>query len=673
MIRSIAMHNFVHFHQEQRLVFEEGTHFIIGGNSTGKTAIFELIRRCYSNNINTSTTSVLNEDELAYAVCHFTVPELYPLIHSSEQPKEIVTCTFIKKNTKTDTETDINKVSINERGQIENNGNDCEYYKVICSISTNDSIQTFVKKSLGRYGCTTKYLEERMIDCKQIKTGKSVLDKVKSYGTRDNIYDFFEIIANNFEFIKSTETDTSYEILAMNALYDWLEKGYVGILPMRSIGPLQWTNSELNNHNDRAKNYTNANKSAEILINLLDNDKVNKKVEEKFHQHIVYPYQFSNCNGVISVRNDERPTGLSKSLLKTPEGVLEAKQLTLILAHEELSTITFEEPDRGMHPHMIKKMRDLILRHISGKTVLIISHNPSIIDNWAMSRTFICSKHIFGDEISHTICKVPIEPVLNRFSRIDEMRSLLFSSRILFVEGITDKIILDAIFCLLINGGKDIRHEKQITTEQKHFLLSIDIREMSGKEQGYVKEDFCVKLGKEIFLVFDSDQEVDSKKGNVYIWENGALEGRFIDVIDNGDQASVYACNKLFRKDLENYSTIDKYINRLTKIQKLKEESTITLSRKDRRKNELKQRSLDEQNLNAQVKIEQRLKKNKLFQKAEPEDIVEIARAMINYSCEVEKFIIFLTEKISNANKRKYLDETFSPAEKTLKQSVTRN
>lgn len=98
MIRSISLHNFVHFNEEQRLVFEEGTNFIIGGNSTGKTAMLELIRRCYSNNVNRSTSSVLDKNKLAYAVCHFTIPQHYPSIDISciQQPKEVLSCIFVK-------------------------------------------------------------------------------------------------------------------------------------------------------------------------------------------------------------------------------------------------------------------------------------------------------------------------------------------------------------------------------------------------------------------------------------------------------------------------------------------------------------------------------------------------------------------------------------------------
>lgn len=640
------MHNFVHFQQKQRLVFEEGTNFIIGGNSTGKTAVFELIRRCYSNKINTTTTSVLNENELAYAVCHFKIPERFPLINFSEQPKEILACTFIKKYNKTGTKKARRGVA---KKKSENDGNDCEYYKVICTISHDGLIQTFVQKFLGIYGCSTEYLEKNIIDCKQSTAKTSVIENVKNCGTKDAIDEFCKMIENDFE---STVTNSYKETLTtMNALYDWIEKGYVGILPMRSIGPLQWTRSEFNKHAYRKDNYTKAYNRAEILIDLLDNDKVNKEEEDKLHRHIVHPYRFCKTDGNISVINEERRTVSSKPLLKTPEGVLEAKQLTLILAHEEYSTITFEEPDRGMHPHMIKKMRDLILKHVSGKTVLVISHNPSIIDNWAMSRTFICSKHVFGDEISHSVSKVPIEPVLNRFSRIDEMRSLLFSSRILFVEGITDKIILEAIFCLLINDDKYIRHEKQITIEQKHSLISIDIREMSGKDD-YKKEEFCEKLGKEIFLLFDSDQENKSEKGNVYIWKTGAIEQRFIDVINNGDKDSVRDCSKIFHTDLGKQipGKFDEYVNRLSKIKTIEEELTTT---KQSKRQIIR---LKKTNSKARIEIEKSLKEKRLFQNAKPEEIMAVARAMINYSDEVEKFIRFLTENISNENKRRHDD-----------------
>lgn len=79
MLRSsFAVHNFIHFVHPQRLTFDVGVNYIIGGNSTGKTAIFELIHRCLSTDINTTTSSFstdFTKDDFPYALCHFEIPQ----------------------------------------------------------------------------------------------------------------------------------------------------------------------------------------------------------------------------------------------------------------------------------------------------------------------------------------------------------------------------------------------------------------------------------------------------------------------------------------------------------------------------------------------------------------------------------------------------------------------
>ncbi|VDI31908.1 Hypothetical predicted protein [Mytilus galloprovincialis] len=656
MIRSIAMHNFVHFHEEQRLVFEEGANFLIGGNSTGKTALFELIRRCYSNKINTTTSSVLNENELAYAVCHFTVPEQYPPIEKLElskmvHPKDILACIFIKSQ----------GCQPENIAKDQANGYDC--YKVICSISSTGSIQTFAQKFIGSYGCYTKQLDDNTKGCKRISSDKSAIDDVKFNGNKKNIHYFYNIIASDFESTTTGSSDGALTI--MNALYDWLEKGYVGILPMRSIGPLQWTKSELNQHDSRDKNYENADRRAEILSNLLDNDLLDKKQETFFHNQIVHPYEFIKLNGKVEVRNTDRKDLISKRLLKTPEGILEGKQLTLILSHKEFSTITIEEPDRGMHPHMIKKMRDFILKHITGKTVLIITHNPSMLDKWAMARTFVSSKTILNETVCHSISKVPEGYV--KLYECEEIKNLLFSSRILFVEGKTDKIVLEAIFRLLIYD------ENAITTEQKHFLQATDIRELAGAGDGEEKKKFCTSIDKEIYLLYDSDKKIvesldvekdqntiGGKRVHTFQWKVGALEQRFIDVLDNCyDENMIDRITEVFRiklqKDDENYNSISEYINFRKQIIKIKtgeEQACNTASPKSP-----KIRDLPKCIRYTKRKIITRLKK-KVFLESDSSEMEIIAAAMIQYSEEVKEFIDFLQ------------DDKFKKGTKTIKRKL---
>ncbi|VDH99870.1 Hypothetical predicted protein [Mytilus galloprovincialis] len=682
MIRSIAMHNFVHFHEEQRLVFEEGANFLIGGNSTGKTALFELIRRCYSNKINTTTSSVLNENELAYAVCHFTVPEHYPPIKKlelfpskEEQPKELLACIFMKSQGPT---------TVKKSRKYRNKKYDC--YKVVCSISSKDSIKTFAHKFVGSYGWDTKQLDKNTKGCKQISLDKSATDDVMDSGRHKNIHDFYKIITSDFE--SSTTGSSDLAETNMNALYDWLEKGYVGILPMRSIGPLQWSKSKLNKHKSRDKNYTNADCRAEILLHLLNNDLVDKIQEKVFHDQIVYPYEFIKLKRKIEVSNAERKYQSPKRLLKTPEGILEAKQLTLVLAHKEFSTITIEEPDRGMHPHMIKKMRDLILRRITGKTVLIITHNPSLIDRWAMSRTFVSSKSILNETICHSICKVPLGyDKLCKPEQIQEMINLLFSSRILFVEGKTDKIIVEAIFCLLIHDDK-IYEDKGISTNQKHFLLATDIRELSGSGNGHKIKKFCKKMKKEIYILFDSDvkeskcvadEDEDDCTGEcIFYWKNGDLEQRFFDILDNcQDGSAMNAVIKIFRMDLqegdEQYDSIINYLRYRREIKKLDEilekcntSSSIEIEKIKKNKNEIH----TEMKKSKKV-IKKRLKKK--IPDADSEDIEIIAREMIYKSKEVEHFIAFLQSKSSEKNRKRKLSQTDIPKIDTFSKQSLQN
>ncbi|CAC5363044.1 unnamed protein product [Mytilus coruscus] len=672
MIRSIAFHNFVHFNQEQRLVFEEGTNFIIGSNSTGKTAVLELIRRCYSNNINTSTSSVLNKNELAYAVCHFTIPERYPPlnINCMQQPKEIIACVFVT-NSRND------------------QANEFVYYKVISATSNGHSYQTFVQKFLGHYGCRTKKLKNN--GCTEVTLEKAVIEKVTDSGStkdekvedscskKDEIRNFFNMIPKEFE-------STSKEALKiMNTLYDWLERGYVGILPMRSIGPLQWTKSRYNKQKHRKRNYKKACKRAEILLHLLDDEMVDEKQEINFSEHIVYPYQFKKIKRNISVSNSDRQDLPPNPLLKTPEGILEAKQLTLILSHKEFSTITFEEPDRGMHPHMIKKMRDLILRGIKRKTVLIITHNPSLIDKWAMSRTFVSSKSILNETICHSICKVPKGYVkLSESDRSEEMKNLLFSSRILFVEGKTDKIVVEAIFRLLIHDDK-ISGDKRISMKQKHFLLATDIRELSGSGNGPKKKEFCKKMKKEIYILFDSDvkggtclanEDEDESKGEyTFYWKNGDLEQRFIDILDNCQEDSVIkAVIKIFRIDLQEgdkkYNSIHNYLQDRKQMKDLEERnSAITyksLEEKCKTSSSVEMEKLNKHKdeIHKRIKNTKDVIKNRLKKKipdADSEDIEIVANEMIHKSKEVEEFIAFLKVETSKKGEKRKLSETEIP------------
>lgn len=74
MLRGMVFENFVHFKQRSILDFsksEYGPNIFVGANSTGKTAVLELIRRCMDRKLNSSLTNRFNESETAYVFCEF--------------------------------------------------------------------------------------------------------------------------------------------------------------------------------------------------------------------------------------------------------------------------------------------------------------------------------------------------------------------------------------------------------------------------------------------------------------------------------------------------------------------------------------------------------------------------------------------------------------------------
>ncbi|CAC5400547.1 unnamed protein product [Mytilus coruscus] len=182
-----------------------------------------------------------------------------------------------------------------------------------------------------------------------------------------------------------------------------------------------------------------------------------------YNRALVHPFTFkkdSKDKYMIVVYNSET-NGDRLPLLKTSEGILEAEQLILLLSQKNIFTITKEEPDRGMHPQMFAKMRNWIFKKVRCKSLLIITHNLSMLDHSVVDRTHICSKRQYGGNVFHDVIKfsTPLrdDHIYRKYSRVEEMKNILFSHRILFVEGFTDKIILESMFDVLFND-QDLKY-----------------------------------------------------------------------------------------------------------------------------------------------------------------------------------------------------------------------
>lgn len=126
-------------------------------------------------------------------------------------------------------------------------------------------------------------------------------------------------------------------------LWRKIEEQFVGILPTRGLGTIQWTKSKLIESENKTKNYEGTCVHAEIITELLDSDIIDKKKEQEIFSFltnpskIVFRKEAPNANRInlIQVKN-----GMNEfPLLKTSVGIIEAKQFSLIMAHRTLKTI----------------------------------------------------------------------------------------------------------------------------------------------------------------------------------------------------------------------------------------------------------------------------------------------------------------------------------------------
>ncbi|XP_062615506.1 uncharacterized protein LOC134277196 [Saccostrea cucullata] len=172
-------------------------------------------------------------------------------------------------------------------------------------------------------------------------------------------------------------------------------------MPLRGIGTVQWTKSTRIGEDKKEENYLKASEHAEIISTLLDNEElIDLKREENIFTDLTSPQEFvfkkekdKTGSTIIRVKQGNSPF---YPLLKTSVGILEAKQVSLLLAHKHIQTLCLEEPDRGMHPQMIERLKRVLYEEGFHKTIIVASHSPYFIDTLSVRNTYFLPKKIRG-------------------------------------------------------------------------------------------------------------------------------------------------------------------------------------------------------------------------------------------------------------------------------------
>ncbi|XP_021373826.1 uncharacterized protein LOC110463510 [Mizuhopecten yessoensis] len=502
MLKSVAFENFGNFVGYQKLEFEEGANFIIGSNAVGKGLILDLIRRCVSTKEYISHYRIHDEDKPAYIIskylvedkpeCTETITKLGELCGVKEIKGNcnVVGCIIIQKEEKERKQeekerdgTTENVYKVYKLGQVEIGENTHSFL----NIWKCDQKSTFVKtqtlvdvnKAFQKFlGCINGDSRKRTEE----------LQKLLKF------FKGLETTHNSEEYEHAHDSESS-ELLRSKCLglFQAISDVSVSVFAKRSIGPVQWDKSVFDKPGDedkgnnetirekrRKKKHDDANDRAEILQELLPPEETEDlQTAKNIFATLIYPFEFTFKKVVrkkdetddkekkydIYLQNGKKNAPTRLELLRVPEGIIEAMHFSLILAQKNYKTICLKEPDKGMHPQMIEKMRDLVLRsqHRKGKVLLLVSHNPAMIHHWAIHRTFVCrqKRDKEGNSV-HSVLKVKSDDNMRVRLIHEELKNTMFAASVLFVEGIHDKLVMTMVFDQILHPDFSLEDFKSV-------------------------------------------------------------------------------------------------------------------------------------------------------------------------------------------------------------------
>lgn len=522
----------------------------VGANFCGKSTVLELIRRCMSDEINVSVTNSFDEKLDAYVFCKFNL-----------SPYDNVISGIIKEP-----------------------GIDVMYKVFIYS----DDSGTFLRSKSSSENITTfnGLLHER--DVQEIKS----------------IFEQREFpITNIISMIRCSQKGE----ISRSGEPNWktIEDKYVSTLPLRGIGMVQWTRSEKIKKEHKESNYRMACERAEVISTLLFGDRkddVDTMLEREIFQFITYPERFEfikEKDGLLKVIHNESESPFH--LLKASEGILEAKLTSLLLAHKQIQTLCLEDPDRGMHPQMIERLRTVLHREAYKKTIIVVTHSPYLIDTITIDKTFVFFRRkTTTNSYECFVRNAGKNKELSKVSDIETLRTLLFATKVLLVEGPTDREIVQGIFtqykCKLLE--RRLIENNDITTYQ---IIPVGGCENTKKVQSFCNfinlpclclwdldkvvkfdketcqiQDFleigkvnrdklkAIYFDKPLSLLIDCDEDFETittslEQRKMFVWRHGAVE----DAILSSKNRIEEICSSINRPSLTNKSLKKKLKERL--------------------------------------------------------------------------------------------------------------
>lgn len=382
-------------------------------------------------------------------------------------------------------------------------------FKIFIYIENNEVVLRSISLHTGKtyYG---------VLNHRYLKEIRSLEDEAAD--ERDNR------ITKLLEMIKSLNYKRCCSEIRNKPSWKDIEDRFIATFPLRGIGIVQWTKSK----NIRVKrNYKSACERAEVLSTLLTQkhrDQIDEELEREIFNFLTSPEVFRfkhKSDGHIFVQHNNSE---EFPLLKTSEGILEAKMTSLLLANDKVKTLCLEDAERGMHPQMIERLKTILCREGRNKTIIVVTHSPYFIDTITVKNTHVFFRKTTDDSNSYfcSVRNVANCSAVSNVSSIELLRTLLFATKVLLVEGPTDREVVQGIFTQWKRNM--IKSSENKIEDMYKDITTYQVVSLNGCRNSKNVLSFCRQINLQCLCILDLDVFVKSRVQNdtkvIYKFEN---------------------------------------------------------------------------------------------------------------------------------------------------------
>lgn len=151
----------------------------------------------------------------------------------------------------------------------------------------------------------------------------------------------------------------------------------------------------------------------------------------------------------------------------------------------------------------------MLYREAHNKTIIVVTHSPYFIDTTTIDNTHV----FFRKQTTTTRYECAVQNFgeykeLSKVADIETLRTLLFATKVLLVEGVIDKEVVQGIFT-------QYKRDKTENENNQKDITTFQVVSVGGCNNTKKVQKLCKSINLPCLCLWDLDNVVTCKKKNI--------------------------------------------------------------------------------------------------------------------------------------------------------------